>query len=238
MNLKAIAIDDEPLALSVIELFCGRTDFIELEKTFTNGTEALPYIGKHPIDLVFLDISMPQIDGMELARMFPPHVMIIFTTAYQDYAVQGFELQAVDYLLKPFPFARFQKAALRAKERRELQLLSQSSEEKPPEYMIIKSDYASVRVEIPKIIAIEGLKDYVKIYTPERNYITKSTMKRIAEFLEPYGFLRVHKSFIVNCSLIISAENGQIKLPKNLSVPIGNQYKEEFSRFLSAKMLP
>ena len=234
--MKCIAVDDEPLALNIVKMFCDKSEGLLLKETFTNGLEALKYLKNNDIDLVFLDINMDHISGVELAKLLNDDIMIIFTTAYQNYAVEGFELKALDYLLKPFSFDRFSTAVERAKKQYELikgqsETSSESTENDSP-FMMIRSDYATVRVDIASIICVEGLKDYVKIYTSEKNYVTKLTMKSVEQHLEPYGFMRIHKSYVVNLTKIILYENNQIILPKNISVSVGNIYKSNFIQYI------
>ena len=236
-KIRCIAVDDEPLALNIVKMFCNKSEGLDLQETFTNGLEALKYLKNNDIDLIFLDINMDHISGVELAKLLDDDVLIIFTTAYQNYAIEGFELKALDYLLKPFSFDRFTTAIERAK--KQYQLIkgnsdspAESSDTDSSPFMMIRSDYATVRVDISSIICVEGLKDYVKIYTDERNYVTKITMKSIEQHLEPYGFMRIHKSYVVNLSKIILYENNQIILPKNISVSVGNIYKSNFVDYI------
>lgn len=237
--IKAIAVDDEPLALNVIRIFCDKLDTIDLCTTFSNGVDALKYIKENKIDLIFLDINMPHLNGVEFAKIVDKNVMIIFTTAYQDYAVEGFELDALDYLLKPFPFDRFKMAVQRAESH--LALLNSNVtfnvEQGSAPFIMIRSDYATVRVELTTIISIEGLKDYVKIYTVERNYVTKITMKVIEQHLVPHGFMRIHKSYIVNLSKIISFENNHVLFPNNIKISLGNMYRSVFISYLDKNMI-
>ncbi len=237
--LRCIAIDDEPLALNVVEIFCNKTESLNLCKSFTSGLEALAYLKENEIDLVFLDINMPQLTGVELAKIIDKSTMIIFTTAYQHYAVEGFELQAVDYILKPFSYDRFKKAVDRAEMLYQLQtsnsVVSADSEEQS--FMMIRSDYATVRVDISSIICVEGLKDYVKIYTDDKNYVTKITMKAIEKHLLNYGFMRIHKSYIVNLSKIKSFEYNHINMPKDIKVSVGNVYRAAFVDYVQKNKL-
>lgn len=235
--MRCIAVDDEPLALKVVKMFCEKSQGLELKETFTNGLEALKYLKNNTIDLIFLDISMDHISGVELAKLLDDDVLIIFTTAYQNYAIEGFELKALDYLLKPFSFDRFTIAIERAKKQYILvnglsDNATNSNEIEANPFMMIRSDYATIRVDISSIICVEGLKDYVKIYTDEKNFVTKLTMKSIEQYLEPNGFMRIHKSYVVNLSKIILYENNQIILPKNISVAVGNIYKSNFVEYL------
>lgn len=234
--MKAIAVDDEPLALSVIKIFCRKSTTIDLVEQFTNGREALQYLNEHEdIDLIFLDINMPHLSGVEVAKMVARRAMIIFTTAYQDYAVEGFELEAVDYLMKPFSYERFNKATERA---HELLILRKNkdreSASKDVSHIMIKSDSSLIKVEIDSIIIIEGLKDYIRIVTTNKRYVTKSTMKNIEQNLGGFGFVRVQKSYVVNMNRVISFEGGTLTMEGNVMVPVGLQYRSSFIDLFAA----
>lgn len=235
--MKAIAVDDEPLALSVIEIFCRKSETIDLVAQFSGGREALNYLDEHnDIDLIFLDINMPHLSGVEVAKMVARRAMIIFTTAYQDYAVTGFELEAVDYLMKPFSYERFNKATERAYEL--MQLRKNKDGEgvlaKDVSHIMVKSDSSLVKIAIESIVVIEGLKDYIRIVTTNKRYVTKSTMKNIEQNLGGFGFVRVQKSYVVNMSRVVSFEGGTLTMEGNIMVPVGQQYKNSFMELFAA----
>jgi DNA-binding LytR/AlgR family response regulator len=222
--IRAIAIDDEPPALKVVENFCSKVDFIKLEKTFTSANEALKHLRKFPVDLVFLDIQMPSITGIELAKQIEQDTMVIFTTAYSEYAVDGFNLNAVDYLLKPFTFERFQQAAQKVKD---IHGLSNQKESAQP-FILLRADYSLVKVMFSDILLIEGLDDYLKIQLVGRKpLVVRMTMKSIMEKLPEKEFIRVHRSFIVPFSKIEQVRNKMINLP-GFEVPVGSSYEESF----------
>ncbi len=225
-----LAIDDEPLALSIIKNFSEKIPFITKLETCSSGIEALEYIKEKPVDLIFLDINMPHISGIEFARILETPPMIIFTTAYQDYALTGFDLSAIDYLVKPFSFERFLKAVNKAYE---LFLLKGNTFNKPvsDNYIMVKVEYSTIKILLDDILFVEGLKDYIKIYTDGKNYVTKSTMKNIEEKLPPALFMRTHKSFIINLDKVSAFENNHIILSGH-KLPLGNQYREQFMAFL------
>jgi len=222
--IKAIALDDEPPALRIVENFCNRLDFIQLAKTFTNPHEALKYLEKFPVDLLFLDIRMPSITGVQFAKMVPKDLMVIFTTAYSEYAVEGFNLNAVDYLLKPYPFERFLQAVTKAKEFYRFYHDQDSS----IQYLFVRADYSLVKIMLDDIIYIEGLDDYLKIFTPgKKPVIARMTMKAILEKLPAKKFVRVHRSFIVPLSKIEKVRNKSIYIGEK-AIPIGNSYEGPF----------
>lgn len=234
--MKCIAIDDEPLALNIIDIFCKKISSLELISTFTDASDALDFLKTNRVDLIFLDINMPQMTGVEFAKVIDNNIMVIFTTAYQNYAIEGFELDALDYLLKPFSYQRFYKAVSRAENKYNLikkaPTQNTDSEQGNCEFVMIRSDSATIRVEISSIICVEGLKDYVKIYTTEKNYVTKITMKNIESYLVNHGFMRVHKSYVVNLNMVKSFENNHVVLPKNLKVSVGNLFRNNFVEYL------
>lgn len=222
--IKAIAVDDEPPALKVIENFCAKVDSIELVKTFNKPTEALAHLKKFPVDLIFLDIQMPSMTGLEFHKAIEQNTMVIFTTAYSEYAVEGFNLQAIDYLLKPYTLERFQQAVDKAKEFYNYQ----HQKENTQNYLFIRADYSLVKVNIADILYIEGLDDYLKIHLPgKKPVVARMTMKAIIEKLPGNEFIRVHRSFIVPLSKIESIRNKTIQL-SGQEIPIGTSYEEEF----------
>lgn len=240
--MKCIAIDDEPLALNIIKDYARRIDYIDLVACCTNPLEAIKILNKEEIDLIFLDIQMPNISGMDLIRALGKTPLFIFTTAYSNYALEGYELNALDYLLKPFSFERFFKAVNKAYE---ISMLRKSKHSygiqgndyhEPEKYLMVKVEYSTVRLDINEIQYIEGLKDYVKIYAGKKPLLTKSTMKNIEEKLPSDTFVRVHKSFIVSVAKIDAIENNRIMIGDK-HIPIGNQYKNDFNNFLESKRL-
>jgi|ERR1700757_1996962 len=228
--IKAIAIDDEPLALKVIENFCEKVDFISLEKTFNKPSEALKYADNFPIDLLFLDINMPSINGIEFYKQLKQSTMVIFTTAYSEYAVEGFNLNAVDYILKPFTFDRFLLAVNKANEF----FNYQNQKENSSQFLFVRADYSLVKINIANILYIEGLDDYLKIHIEnQKTIITRITMKSILEKLPPKEFVRIHRSFIVPLKRIESVRNKVISLA-GIEIPIGASYEENFFKLFTA----
>lgn len=223
--INAIAIDDEPPALKVIEGFCGKVDFITLQKTFTKPTEALKHIRKFPVDLLFLDIQMPSISGIQFHQSVEQDLMVIFTTAHSQYAVDGFNLNAVDYLLKPFTFERFEQAVNKAKEQ---YTRIHQKENISQHYLFIRADYSLLKIAVADILYIEGLDDYLKIHLPNRHpIVARMTMKAMMQKLPAKEFIRVHRSFIIPMSKIQSIRNKNIFV-SGIEIPIGTSYQEEF----------
>lgn len=225
--IKAIAIDDEPPALKLLENYCANVDFLKLERTFVKPTEALKYVKKFPVDLIFLDVQMPGLTGIELYKSLQQETMVIFTTAHSRYALDGFELSAVDFLLKPFTYERFLLAVKKAQDyhnfmHRPDSLTSAS--------IFVRSEYSLVKIKLSDIIYIEGSDDYIKIIQETGNHIiARMTMKAITEKLPAAEFLRVHRSFIIPLSKITHIRNKNIYIGDS-EIPIGVSYEQEFNQ--------
>lgn len=218
MTIKAIALDDEPPALNVIKRFSQQTGFIDLIRTFSKAEEAAVYLSGFPVDLVFLDINMPAISGIEFKKRLPPQLMVVFTTAYTEYAIDGFNLNAVDYLLKPFTQERFTQAAEKA---RTLFQFQQQSIQQKPDHIMVRVDYSLVRLELADILFIEGLDDYLKIYmTNNKTLVIRMTMKAMADKLPATDFVRVHRSYTVAIKKIESVRNKAITIGEEI-IPVG-----------------
>jgi DNA-binding LytR/AlgR family response regulator len=223
--INTIAIDDEPLALKVIESFCAKTDFITLQKTFTQPGEALKHLRKFPAELLFVDINMPSMSGISLVKALEHQPMIIFTTAFSEYAVASYELNAIDYLLKPINFQRFDKAAKKALDYYNYQ---QRKDKLTDSYIYIRADFSLVKIPLADILYIEGLADYLRIFIRDRKTIVaRMAMKDLLDKLPAEAFMRVHRSFIVPVAAIRSVRNSIIQLPDK-EIPIGKTYLEEF----------
>ncbi|CAM3335287.1 Response regulatory domain-containing protein [Flavobacterium longum] len=229
--IRAIALDDEPLALTVIENFCARIEFVNLEKTFSKTEEAHKYLRKQPVDLIFLDIQMPKQNGIEFFASIEQDTMVIFTTAFSEYAVEGFNLNAIDYLLKPFSFDRFKQAAEKAKAAYENRNQTPATEQ----YLFIRADYSLNKILISDILFIEGLDDYLKIHIAgQKTIVARMTMKSILEKLPASAFIRVHRSFIVQISKIEKVRNKTIFIGTE-EVPLSAGYEAAFQSIISGK---
>lgn len=230
--ITAIAIDDEPPALKVIEQFCNKVEFIKLVKTFTKPHDALKYLKKFPADLIFLDVKMPSLSGIQLHKELRQDTMVIFTTAYAEYALEGFNLSAVDFLLKPFTFERFNQAAAKAND---YYKILHRMDNTSMQYLFIRADYSLIKIDIADILYIEGLDDYLKIHLTNRNpVVARMTMKGIIEKLPAKEFIRVHRSFIVALKKIDSIRNKTILLA-GIEIPVGISYEENFSNLFKNK---
>lgn len=219
----AIAIDDEPLALEVVRSHAGKVPFVELAATFTDAFQALDYMKNREVDLIFLDIRMPDINGMDFYNGLNRKPLVVFTTAYSDHAVQSFELDAVDYLLKPFSLARFTKACNKAYE-----VWQWRSQSKPQEYVFLKTGYEQVKVMFRDIqyLAAEG--NYISVVTGSGKLLTRMTFSEM-EALLPASFIRVHRSYIVNREQVSRIERHQVTVGTEI-IPISDNYRNALSQ--------
>ena len=232
--IKALALDDERPALDVIEAFCSRLETITSLKTFTRTGEARLYMESTPVDLVFLDINMPRESGLEFAKTVERQTAVIFTTAYSEFAVESYEVQAVDYLLKPFTFERFTAAVKKAQDRLQaLRQIAGNAADGEPAHVFFRVDYGLVRVELNDILFIEGLDNYLKIHIRNgRPLVVRMTMKAMLDKLPQTHFLRVHRSYIVALDKIQGVRSKIISVGEE-EIPIGNSYENDFTaRFL------
>jgi len=227
--IKAIAIDDEPMALKVIENFCGRIDFINLEKTFNKPEDALKHLRKFPVDLLFLDIDMPGITGIELYKASEQNTMVIFVTAHSQYALDGFNLSAVDFIVKPFTFERFETAVNKAKEYYYYQT---NKDNKDQQVIYVRVDYSLMKISLADILYIESLADYIHIYLQNQKRITtRITMKAMEDKLSQKNFIRIHRSYIVPLAQIENVRNKTIAIAGK-ELPIGRSYEKEVAKLI------
>lgn len=223
--MKCIIIDDEQLARNLVESYVEKIPFLELEGCYKSGIEALKPLKETDIDLIITDIQMPDLLGTELVKTLPKKTPVIFTTAYQEYALEGFELEAIDYLLKPFSFERFLKSVNKAKELYEIR---NSKTEKPQfktDYLTVKADHKLYKVLYSDIKYIEGMREYVSFHISKGRITALMSLKSLEEKLPSNQFMRCHKSFIIN-KRIVSALDGNNLIVGEKSIPIGQSYKE------------
>ncbi|MBB4035238.1 DNA-binding LytR/AlgR family response regulator [Dysgonomonas hofstadii] len=236
MKLKCIIIDDEPLAIDLLRTYVDRTPYLELVATFNNAPSAMEAIGSNHVDILFLDINMPQITGLEFSRTIPSSTRIIFTTAYDQYAVEGFRLNALDYLLKPINYTEFLQAANKALEWFKLTSEKNSTDENTisGSSIFIKSGYRIEKVDFENILYIENQKDYVKFHLENEKEPVSSlmSMQSLEEKLPSKLFMRVHRSFIVNLDKIKTIERNCIVFGKEY-IPVSESYKAKFMEFLN-----
>ena len=236
MTIRCLIVDDEPLALDLIESYVRQTPFLELAGRCSNAMEALEALEKDKIELIFLDIQMPRLNGIELSGLIKDDTRVIFTTAFEQYALDGFKADALDYLLKPISYPEFLKAATKA--RKWFSMCRANKSEKTSQNSIfVKSDYRIVQIDIPDITYIEGVKDYIRIHTSKGEPVmTLMSIKSMEERLSPVIFIRIHRSFIININKIESIEKSMAKIGK-ASIPISDSYKESVMNKISSRIL-
>ncbi len=232
MKLKCAIVDDEPLALGLLRSYVLKTPTLELAGEYSSAVQAMKELSNKHIDLIFLDIQMPDLSGLEFSRMIDAKTRIVFTTAFQQYAIEGYKVNALDYLLKPISYADFAGAVNKAVQW--FELLEQPREQ--VNSIFVKSEYKLIQVELKDILYIEGLKDYVKIYEEgaSKPILSLMSMKSLEDMLPPSRFIRVHRSFIVQKDKIRVIDHGRIVFGKTY-VPIGDSYKQQFQEFLDKR---
>ena len=252
MILTCAIIDDEPLAISLLESYVNKTPFLRLAGKYNSAINALPVLSKEPVDLLLLDIQMPELNGMEFSRILEADTRIIFTTAFSQYALDSYKVNALDYLLKPISYPDFLKSANKALQWYELlrnNIPTQDTAATPPsptpapekkeiESIFIKTEYKLMQIELRKILYIEGLKDYVKIFVEDepRPILSLMSMKNLEDMLPASRFIRVHRSFIVQPEKIKVIERNRIVFGKEY-IPISDNYKQKFMEFLASRSL-
>ncbi len=239
MNLRCAIVDDEPLALGLLESYIKKTSFLELSGSYSSAIQAMKYLPEHPVDVLFLDIQMPELSGLEFSRMVPKDTRIIFTTAFDQYALNGYRVNALDYLLKPISYSDFMEAINKAVGWFELQQKavkqnSETADDNKKNYIYVKSDYKLIQIELNKILYIEGLKDYIKIHLEgeERPILSLVSMRAMEEKLPADKFIRVHRSFIVQKQKIKVIDKGRIVFGKEY-IPISDSYKQELQNYVN-----
>lgn len=237
MTLTCAIIDDEPLAVSLLENYVLKTSFLELRGTYNSAINALPALREEPVDLLFLDIQMPELSGLEFSQVLDPRIRVIFTTAFDQYAVDSYRVNALDYLLKPISYADFLASVNKAVAWFEL-LHKSSASDAPVDRIFVRSEYRLLQIELSRVLYIEGLKDYVKIYLEgeERPVLSLMSMKKLEEMLPPDRFVRVHRSFIVHADKIKVIERNRIVFGKEY-IPISENYKPHFLEVLERRAI-
>ena len=229
--MKAIAVDDEPLALDLIEAYCRRFNFLHFEKGFSNTVLAAEFIRKNVVDLLFLDINMPAVSGIDFYRSLLYKPLLIFTTSYGEHAIESYELKAIDYLLKPFTAGRFEMAVLKAQE--QYNLVQKGMVAEQLKYLMLKVDYGVVKVGLADILFIEGLDNYLKIHLQNASpVVVRMTLKALLERLNDKEFIRVHRSYIVPVARIESIRQSLITVAGE-EIPVGKAYEEALKELLS-----
>jgi DNA-binding LytR/AlgR family response regulator len=240
MNIDCIIIDDEPLARKGIKEYVGDIAFLNLVGEFDTALKAVELLNAGGVQLIFLDIQMPKINGLEFLKSLQHAPPVIFTTAYPQHALEGFELNALDYLVKPVSFERFLKAAMKAKEYYEVRQKNSAKQHEtsvPQDYFFVKADNRLVRIAFDDILFVEALQNYVTIHTKDKKYITYLTFKSVEEYLPVDKFIKTHKSYIVSAAKIDSIEGNDLRIG-NQHIPISRNEKEEvLEKLLKGKFL-
>ncbi len=236
--IRCLAIDDEPLALQQIAAYIGKVPFLELAAQCQSAVEARTFLENNTVDAIFCDINMPDLNGMDFVKSLLVPPLIVFTTAYAEYAVEGFKVNAVDYLLKPFGLQDFQRAANRLQERLEQTTVTLPPTEENDDTIFLKTDYRIVKVAISDIRYIEAMSEYLKIYlnNGDKPIITLLSMKKMEERL-PGNFMRIHRSYIVNLNMIQEVNKNRVIMDADTYLPIGDMYKEQFQKYVDTKFL-
>jgi DNA-binding LytR/AlgR family response regulator len=238
MTIKCLAIDDEPFALKQIGAYITKTPFLELVALNNSALDAFEYIYSNRIDLIFVDINMPDLNGVDFVKALKEKPHIIFTTAYSEYAIEGFKVNAIDYLLKPIGYKDFLKAVNKVKTLFDLHDLQSEPIKTTQDHLFVKSEYKLMRIELSDIKFIESMHEYVRIHLmSDKPVMTLLSMKSIEEQLPSEKFMRVHRSFIVNMDRIKVIERNRIVFDKNVYIPVSDQYKAKFQEFINKNFL-
>ena len=246
--IRCLAIDDEPLALQQIVAYIGKVPFLELAAQCQSAIEARQFLENDAVDAIFCDINMPDLNGMDFVKSLAVPPLVVFTTAYSEYAVEGFRVNAVDYLLKPFGLQDFQRAANRLKDRFEASANLSASDNTLTSHLspltsddntlFLKTDYRIIKVSISDIVYIEGMSEYLKVWIDgeAKPIITLLSMKKIEERLPDY-FMRIHRSYIINLTKIQEVNKNRVIMGPDVYLPVGDLYKEGFQSYLNTKFL-
>jgi len=238
MTIKCIAIDDEPLALQQIGNYIKKTPMLELVSLCHNAFDAFKFVTSAQANLIFVDISMPDLNGLDFVKSLTEKPYIVFTTAYSEYAVEGFRVDAVDYLLKPIGYNDFLKAVNKVKTLIGLQSSHTETIRTAGDHLFVKSDYKLMRINLDNIKYIESMHEYVRIHlTDEKPVMTLVSLKSIEEQLPQEKFMRVHRSYIVNLEKVKVVERYRIVFENNVYIPVSDQYKEKFQKFIDTNFL-
>ena len=236
--IRCIAIDDEPLALRQIIGYIRKTPFLELKGDFENAIPAMEFLQNNPVDLMFVDINMPDLSGIDFVKTLKNPPLIIFITAYSEYAIEGFRVNAIDYLLKPVGYTEFLKSANKARNSIETKFQGKMKIEEKKEYLYVKADSKLVRIRMEDIIYIEGMREYVRIHIENsKSLMPLMSMHLLEEQLPSDKFMRVHRSYIVNLEKIVTIDHFRIVFGGNVYVPVSEQYKAVFQAYLNSHSL-
>ena len=237
MKIKTLAIDDEPYALKQMADYILKTPFLELSGACSNAFEAMDFMASHAVDLIFIDINMPEMSGMDFAKTLPSDTNIIFTTAYSQYAVESYKVDAIDYLLKPISYEDFLRSATKA-QKYILQNQDKQIEKAGKDHFFVNSDGKTLKINLNEIDYIESMSEYVKIFLNNKTQVvTLLRLKNLEAFLPQKSFMRVHRSYIVNLHNITTIERNRIVFYGNIYIPVSEQYKTDFKKYIDEHFL-
>lgn len=236
--ISCIAIDDEPLALKQLVSYIKKLPYLDLKASFSSAIKAIDFLQNKHIELMFVDINMPDLSGLEFVKSLTDAPKVIFTTAYREYAVEGFQVDAADYLVKPISFAAFSQSVEKTKQRYFLAQNQTTSIKRDDQFLFIKSEYKIVRINLNDIKYIEGMRDYIRIHqVHEKPIMALLNMKKIMAHLPAETFMRVHRSYIVNLGKIQTIERSRIVFDGKVYIPVSDRYKDSFQQFLDDNFL-
>lgn len=238
MKIRAIIVDDEPLARKGLKDYMAEVGFMEFTHEFDHAVAAIDFLQSHPVDVLFLDINMPKVSGLELARSLPNPPLIVFTTAYREFATDSYDLGGFDYLIKPITFERFLKSCNRIAEKLKTtgQQPSGQLTDSNKDYFFIKEDGTLLKIEIDKVLFVEGFKDYVKIHLDQQVHLALIPLKSVAEKLPPNNFIRIHKSYLINKTKVDLIEGNMVSI-SNHKIPLGKTYRDAVIKEIIGKNL-
>lgn len=238
MMIKCLAVDDEPLALLQLRTMIEKTPFLHLVAACQDAFEAMKVLAEEEVDAIFIDINMPDLNGLDFVRSLSDPPLIVFTTAYSQYAVEGFKVNAIDYLLKPFGMAEFQKSAAKVKHRYELEKTALKEQSLDGETLFVKADYRNVRVSLNQIVYVESKSEYLQLHLDNgERLMFLMSMKKLADILPATDFLRIHRSFIVNMNKVHEISKMRIKMNDGIYIPISDMYKDEVQKYIDERTI-
>lgn len=238
MKIKCLAIDDEPLALLQLRTMIEKTPYLQLAAACQDAFEAMTILADEDIDAIFVDINMPDLNGLDFVRSLSDPPLIVFTTAYSQYAIDGFKVNAIDYLLKPFGMPEFQKSAEKLKRQYELERASLKEQSVTDDMLFIKADYRTIRISIREVTYIESMSEYLQLYMNNGERIMfLMSIKKMASILSSYDFLRIHRSYIVNMNKVREVSKIRILMEDGTTLPISDMYRDEVQRYITPRTI-
>lgn len=238
MKIKCLAIDDEPLALLQLQSMIEKTPYLQLVAACNDAFEAMKVLGEEEVDAIFVDINMPDLNGLDFVRSLDEPPLVVFTTAYSQYAIDGFKVNAIDYLLKPFGMPEFLNSAAKVKRQYDLEKTTLKEQNLKGDTLFVKADYRTVRISISQIVYVRSNSEYVELHLSNgERLMFLMSMKKIADILPDNDFLRIHRSYIVNMNRVREVAKMRITMEDNTELPISDMYKDEVQRYIDERMI-